>query len=179
MSRQGLTTPQVVIGGVDQVVGNQRDNAWLLGALEGAPGLTQMADHGWWSIQPRRMMQDMGVIDPENLDEALVHGAYSGLDRALTMTQEEVIAEVSGSKLSGRSGGFFPTGRKWSGIRNQTGYAADPATGLAWAGGWVGEGVAAANLGGRILTDLLRGEQTDLTALPWVNRPDPRRWELL
>ena len=55
--------------------------------------------------------------------------------------------------------------------------AADPATGLAWAGGWVGEGVAAANLGGRILTDLIRGEQTDLTALPWVNRPDPRRWE--
>ncbi len=55
--------------------------------------------------------------------------------------------------------------------------AADPATGLAAAGGWVGEGVAAANLGGRILTDLIRGERTDLTALPWVNRPEPRRWE--
>ncbi len=37
--------------------------------------------------------------------------------------------------------------------------------------------MAAANLGGRILTDLIRGERTDLTALPWVNRPDPRRWE--
>ena len=44
-------------------------------------------------------------------------------------------------------------------------------------GGWVGEGVAAANLGGRILSDLLRGEQSELTALPWVNRPDPRPWE--
>lgn len=55
--------------------------------------------------------------------------------------------------------------------------AADPATGLAWAGAWVGEGVAAANLGGRILTDLIRGERSDLTVLPWVNRPDPRKWE--
>ena len=99
------------------LVGNQRDNGWLLGALEGAPNLTQMSDHGWWSVQPRRMMQDMGVIDPENVEEALVRGAYSGLDRALGMSQEEVIAEVSGSKLSGRSGGFFPTGRKWDFLR--------------------------------------------------------------
>jgi NADH-quinone oxidoreductase subunit F len=99
------------------LVNNQRDNGWLLGALDGAPNLTQMSDHGWWSIQPRRMMQDMGVIDPENIDEALVNGAYSGLHRALAMSQEEVIAEVSGSKLSGRSGGFFPTGRKWDFLR--------------------------------------------------------------
>ena len=42
---------------------------------------------------------------------------------------------------------------------------------------WVGEGVAAANLGGRILADLIRGERSDITALPWVNRPDPRKWE--
>ena len=76
-----------------------------------------MSYHGWWSVQPRRMMQDMGVIDPENVEEALVRGAYSGLDRALGMSQEEVIAEVSGSKLSGRSGGFFPTGRKWDFLR--------------------------------------------------------------
>jgi hypothetical protein len=55
--------------------------------------------------------------------------------------------------------------------------AADRTTGLAWAGGWVGEGVAASNLGGRILTDLVRGEETDLTRLPFVNRPSPRPWE--
>jgi glycine/D-amino acid oxidase-like deaminating enzyme len=53
---------------------------------------------------------------------------------------------------------------------------ADPATGLAWAGGYVGEGVAAANLAGRTLRDLILGESTGLTALPWVGR-SPRRWE--
>jgi glycine/D-amino acid oxidase-like deaminating enzyme len=53
---------------------------------------------------------------------------------------------------------------------------ADPATGLAWAGGYVGEGLAAANLAGRTLRDLLLGEPSELTALPWVGRR-PRRWE--
>ncbi|HEV2924782.1 MAG TPA: FAD-binding oxidoreductase [Solirubrobacteraceae bacterium] len=53
---------------------------------------------------------------------------------------------------------------------------ADPATGLAWAGGYVGEGVAAANLAGRTLRDLILGEPSELTALPWVGHR-PRRWE--
>ena len=53
---------------------------------------------------------------------------------------------------------------------------ADPATGLAWAGGYVGEGVAASNLAGRTLRDLILGEPTPLTALAWVGRA-PRRWE--
>ncbi len=53
---------------------------------------------------------------------------------------------------------------------------ADPASGLAWAGGYVGEGVAAANLAGRTLRDLLLGERSALVALPWVGRR-PRRWE--
>ncbi len=53
---------------------------------------------------------------------------------------------------------------------------ADHDTGLAWAGGYVGEGVAASNLAARTLRDLILGEPTALTALPWVGRR-PRRWE--
>ncbi|HEV7585590.1 MAG TPA: FAD-binding oxidoreductase [Solirubrobacteraceae bacterium] len=53
---------------------------------------------------------------------------------------------------------------------------ADPRTGLAWAGGYVGEGVATANLAGRTLRDLLLGGSSELTRLPWVGRA-PRRWE--
>lgn len=52
----------------------------------------------------------------------------------------------------------------------------DPATGLGWAGGYVGVGVSTSNLAGRTLADLALGRQTDLTALPWVNRR-PRAWE--
>jgi glycine/D-amino acid oxidase-like deaminating enzyme len=59
---------------------------------------------------------------------------------------------------------------------------ADPDSGLAWAGGYVGEGVAAANLAARTLRDLILDEPTSLTALPWVGHhsrrwePEPLRW---
>jgi len=55
----------------------------------------------------------------------------------------------------------------------------DRAAKLAWAGGYVGDGVGASNLAGRTLADLLRGkhgETTELTELPWVGHLSPR-WE--
>jgi hypothetical protein len=58
----------------------------------------------------------------------------------------------------------------------------DRETGLAWAGAYVGDGVATTNLAGRTLRDLLLGEQSALTGLPWVNHrskawePEPLRW---
>jgi glycine/D-amino acid oxidase-like deaminating enzyme len=53
---------------------------------------------------------------------------------------------------------------------------ADSSSGLAWAGGYVGEGVAVANLAGRTLRDLILKQSTELTSLPWVGRR-PRHWE--
>ncbi len=58
----------------------------------------------------------------------------------------------------------------------------DPATGIGWAGGYVGVGVSTSNLAGRTLADLALGRDTDLAHLPWVNRrvkdwePEPFRW---
>lgn len=58
----------------------------------------------------------------------------------------------------------------------------DKATGLGWAGGYVGVGVSTANLAGRTLADLALGRDTAITRLPWVNRrvrqwePEPFRW---
>ncbi len=52
----------------------------------------------------------------------------------------------------------------------------DRASGLAWAGGYVGDGVATTNLAGRTLRDLVLGHDTDLTGLPWVGHRSPR-WE--
>jgi glycine/D-amino acid oxidase-like deaminating enzyme len=58
----------------------------------------------------------------------------------------------------------------------------DSATGIGWAGGYVGLGVSSSNLSGRTLRDLLLGRDTELTRLPWVNRtvrkwePEPLRW---
>ena len=58
----------------------------------------------------------------------------------------------------------------------------DHATGLGWAGGYVGSGVTATNLAGRTLRDLVLRRDTPLTRLPWVGRqvrhwePEPLRW---
>ncbi|MFL5859861.1 MAG: NAD(P)/FAD-dependent oxidoreductase [Solirubrobacteraceae bacterium] len=52
----------------------------------------------------------------------------------------------------------------------------DPVSGLGWAGGYAGEGVAASNLAARTLRDLVLGRDTDLARLPWVGRP-AREWE--
>ncbi len=58
----------------------------------------------------------------------------------------------------------------------------DTATGIGWAGGYVGVGVSTSNLAGRTLADLALGRDTDLVHLPWVNRRvrpwerEPLRW---
>ncbi|MEU3184607.1 FAD-dependent oxidoreductase [Streptomyces sp. NPDC006923] len=63
----------------------------------------------------------------------------------------------------------------------------DRTTGLGWAGGYVGSGVATANLAARTLRDLIQQDSgqsgaTELTTLPWVNHkvrswePEPFRW---
>jgi glycine/D-amino acid oxidase-like deaminating enzyme len=57
-----------------------------------------------------------------------------------------------------------------------------PASGMGWAGGYTGHGVAAANLAGRTLADLVAAEPSPLTTLPWVGHrgrswePEPARW---
>jgi glycine/D-amino acid oxidase-like deaminating enzyme len=52
----------------------------------------------------------------------------------------------------------------------------DPATGIATAGGYVGDGLSTTNLAGRTLTDLILGRDSELTELPWSNHRSPR-WE--
>jgi len=52
----------------------------------------------------------------------------------------------------------------------------DRGNGLAWAGGYVGDGVSTTNLAGRTLADLITGRDSELTRLPWVGHRS-RRWE--
>jgi len=70
-------------------------------------------DINFYKKQRRIALHGCGVINPEDINEALGYGGYEGLRRALTMTQQEVIDEVLKSGLRGRGGAGFPTGRKW------------------------------------------------------------------
>ena len=76
-------------------------------------------DINFYKKQHRIALHGCGVIDPENIDEALGWGAYAGLAKALTMDRQEVINTILESGLRGRGGGGFPTGRKWQFAYNQ------------------------------------------------------------
>jgi glycine/D-amino acid oxidase-like deaminating enzyme len=103
---------------------------------------------------------------------------FAELRRVLADLFPELVAIGGGEVLIAASwGGPLGVPRDW--------YASvglDRNTGLAWAGGYVGDGVSTTNLAGRTLADLIRGESTERTALPWVGHdsgtwePEPLRW---
>jgi glycine/D-amino acid oxidase-like deaminating enzyme len=84
-------------------------------------------------------------------------------------------------------GGQVPVSHAWGGPLGiardwMASVGLDPATGMAWAGGYVGDGVGTSNLAGRTLADLIRNADTELVRLPWVGHrsprwaPEPLRW---
>jgi NADH-quinone oxidoreductase subunit F len=83
--------------------------------------LTPAAEHPFWKCQARVLMARCGSMDPEDLDDALLRGAYRALARALDRPSIEVIETVKASGLQGRGGAFFPTGSKWEACRRAPG----------------------------------------------------------
>jgi NADP-reducing hydrogenase subunit HndC len=64
--------------------------------------------------QVRIALRNCGIIDPEDIKDAIVHDAYLALGKVITsMTPEEAIKIIKDSGLRGRGGGGFPTGLKW------------------------------------------------------------------
>ena len=67
-----------------------------------------------------RLLGRIGVVDPGSLDDYRAHGGYRALDNAIAMGAEATIREVSDSRLVGRGGAAFPTGRKWAAVAAQS-----------------------------------------------------------
>ena len=76
--------------------------------------VARQEDINFYKIQRRIALHGCGVIDPEEINEALGMGAFQGLKKALSMSRQAVIDEVLASGLRGRGGGGFPSGRKWA-----------------------------------------------------------------
>ena len=95
----------------------------------------------------------------------------------LRATLRGMLPQLDGVAFTHAWGGPLGIARDW-----HPSVGLDPATGLGWAGGYVGDGVAATNLAGRTLADLVTGRDTPLTRLPWVGHrsrpwePEPLRW---
>ena len=86
---------------------------WIIGARLPAAGVAPLSEHPFWSLQQRRLMQSMGIIDPERIDEAIAEGAYEALDRAIEMEPMAICDLVLAAGVGGRGGGGFPAGQKW------------------------------------------------------------------
>jgi NADH-quinone oxidoreductase subunit F len=63
-----------------------------------------------------RLLGRIGRIDPESLDAYRTSGGYSALARAVEIGPNGTTREVLTSKLMGRGGAAFPTGRKWEAV---------------------------------------------------------------
>lgn len=98
---------------------------------------------------------------------------FGWLTRALT----ELFPSLAAARITHRWGGPLGVPRDW-----KSAVGLDRDAGLAWAGGYVGDGVGVSNLAGRTLADLVLERDTELVRLPWVGhrwRPwerEPLRW---
>jgi glycine/D-amino acid oxidase-like deaminating enzyme len=98
---------------------------------------------------------------------------FDGLHETLV----DLFPVLKGARITHRWGGALGIPRDWT-----ASVGLDRATGLGWAGGYVGDGVTTTNLAGRTLADLVLERDTDLTRLPWVGHrspswePEPLRW---
>ncbi len=75
----------------------------------------------FFAKQTRLTFARVGLIDPLSLDDYAAYGGLTGLRRALTMTDAQIVAEVKESGLRGRGGAGFPTGIKWETVRTAPG----------------------------------------------------------
>ena len=90
---------------------------------------------------------------------------------------EQMFPVLEGHAITHRWGGLMGVPTSW-----RPSVAFDRAAGFGTAGGYVGEGVGASNLAGRIMADLVLGRDSDITHLPWVDDAserwpyEPWRW---
>ena len=109
-------------------------------------------------------------LDPSYERDPSVHDAVERILR-------DLFPELGNAAVTHRWGGAVAVPRDW-----QPSVGFDKETGMGHAGGYVGDGVAASNLGGRTLADLVLERETDLVRLPWVGHrskqwePEPLRW---
>ncbi len=91
--------------------------ASIVDALEGGTATAAQADltHPFFTRQLRIVLENVGRIDPERIEEYIAADGYQALYHVLrNLSPEEVVDQVTRSGLRGRGGAGYPTGLKWA-----------------------------------------------------------------
>ena len=135
LSSAGEAPTHDVLGGIDvATVASALDTAVALGDAPAA--ISGVGSHGDGAHDHRiadeaarvvpqagqpglRLLARLGTTDATGLAGYRAAGGYAGLARALAIGAQATVAEVLASKLVGRGGAAFPTGRKWAAVAEQ------------------------------------------------------------
>ena len=106
--------PEIVAGHL--VKGGEPVKKYLYSETVHTDGSTiPLSETAFYKKQMRIALRNCGVINPEDIEEAIASDAYFALAKVLTtMKPQEVIDELLAAGLRGRGGAGFPTGRKWA-----------------------------------------------------------------
>jgi NADH-quinone oxidoreductase subunit F len=111
--------PRLVAG---YVAGDDPCLELALGTLEGGDEeAVYIPELPRYERELRLILRRCGYIDPENMNDYIANGGYSGLEKALKISPDEIIVELKKSGLRGRGGAGFPTHRKWEQCRKAKG----------------------------------------------------------
>jgi len=141
------------------------------------------SDHRHLIIYGQRTADDRLAFGGRGAPYHISSAIEAGFDRvprvhaALRGALVELFPECADVDITHTWGGPLGVPRDWF-----SSVGLDRGSGMAWAGGYVGDGVATTNLAGRTLADLVLGRDTELVRLPWVGHrsrrwePEPLRW---
>jgi glycine/D-amino acid oxidase-like deaminating enzyme len=153
---------------------------WSEARLEGR---ATFADHRHMIIYGQRTADDRIAFGGRGAPYHYGSAVRAQFDREpavyslLRATLTDLFPALARARFTHAWGGPLGIPRDW-----HSSVGLDRPTGLAWAGGYVGDGVATTNLAGRTLADLITGTDSPLTRLPWVGHrspswePEPLRW---
>ena len=92
----------------------------VVAALRGAPPVAHIPMPLPQAGQPQlRLLRRIGKVDPWSPDDYRRLGGYQALQRAFDLGPEGIVREVIESRLLGRGGAAFPTGKKWEAVASQ------------------------------------------------------------
>jgi len=78
-------------------------------------------DEKFLDSHKRIVLRNAGIINPESIDDYISAGGYAAIKKALiSMSQDDVIAELKTSGLRGRGGAGFPTWFKWNAAKQNS-----------------------------------------------------------